>query len=117
MALTNVAVVTGTSVKAPIGPVFVDRITLDLDDSYPSGGYASFSDTIKDVLGQGSSRTLVAVQQASPAGGYILHWDRSNDKLIIYYGNNDAGADGPLIENATADLSLITGVELLVFSF
>lgn len=99
-----------TSGGADAGQVNVDRITVVLDSSYPTGGYTGLADKIKGA----TNRTPTIIGVASQSSGYVAYWDYTNSKLMLYYGNYDA-ADGVLIEvpNAT-DLSAVT-LSLLVF--
>jgi len=112
MAITNVAAVGTQGPQCSNKPVFIDRVDLDLDASYPTGGYTTISTTIKAVIG--ANKTIIAIQQASPCGGYKLFWDRTNDKLMAYQGAAGLGADSE-VSNAT-NLSTITNCEFIVIS-
>jgi hypothetical protein len=46
---------------------------------------------------------------AYPSQGYVFVWDQANSKLLVYYSDNNAIADGPLIQVPNgADLTVIT---------
>lgn len=75
---------------------------VDLDSSYPTGGEAV------DVTGNQSFEVLVAQSKA----GYVFSWDRANQKLLAYHGDNDNVADGPLVQVPdTTNLSAVTGIQ------
>lgn len=78
---------------------------VDFDSSYPTGGESfSLSDfglkrRVDIGLGFGS--------------GYFVEVDRTNNKILVYYANNDSGSDGPLIEVANGtNLSSLTNVRI-----
>ena len=74
------------------------------DTSYPTGGEAfAIADTQNDV----TLERLTHV--AGNGGGYIIEWDKANQKAKLMFGDNNNAADGPLIEVAnTTDLSAVT---------
>lgn len=79
--------------------------SFDFDSSYPTGGESL---TASD-LGLGS----VVFVLAEPKAGYVFAYDYTNQKLLAYRGDNDAGADGPLVEVANGvNLSAVTGVRI-----
>lgn len=93
MALANVAV-SLTSGNAPGDPQYTYRISLDLDGDYQTGGYLTFfATTLKAVIGPG--RTVVAINQLSPCGGYKLWYIIATDALQVY---QYPGALGPATE-------------------
>lgn len=96
---------------ADAGQVNCDRITVVLDNSYPTGGYTGLAAKITGVTNR-TPTILGVVSQGSD--GYVFTWDFANSKLMAFHSNSDA-ADGPLIQvpNAT-DLSTVTA-QLLVF--
>lgn len=71
--------------------------TITMDSTYPSGGEAI------DAPGDKGYHHLLV----TPGGGYVGVWDRVNQKILAYYGDNNNAADGPLIESATTDLSAV----------
>lgn len=92
--------------QVPSNPVFMDRISCAGDGAYPTGGTTGFKATFQAAIKNGRTPMFVAVEDC---GGYVPVYDVANDKLKVYYANNDGGSDGPLIEvpNAT-DLSAVT---------
>ncbi len=88
--------------KRPRAPLFVDRIRLEGDASYPAGVYPLGLDTLlpgKTILGVGN-----AFQIGSDWG---VQYDRANDKAIVFVISTGAEASGSV---AALD------VELLVYS-
>lgn len=72
--------------------------TIAWDSTYPAGG---------EVI---SITGCERIEHLSATGsGYVGEWLQASQKLKLYYGNYDA-ADGPLIENATADISAVTAM-------
>jgi hypothetical protein len=84
------------------------------DSAYPTGGSASFEDKVQTALGMGSIE-LYGVT-ALDAKGYQVAWDRTNDKLKVYRGDNDNAGDGPMVEVPnTTDLSGVTFELTVIF--
>lgn len=108
------AVTLGTATgvgKEPSAPVFVDKVTVTMDASYPTGG---------EVLGLATKfpgKTILAVVPTGPASdGRLAAMDLGNDKLKMFEYDYDALADGGAIETPNAtDLTGVT-VEILVIS-
>ena len=99
-----------TSGGADAGQINCDRITVVLDNSYPTGGYTGLADKIKGATNR--NPTIIGV--VAQSGGYAAYWDYANSKLMLFYSNSDA-ADGPLIQVPdTTDVGGIT-LSLLVF--
>jgi hypothetical protein len=93
-------------------PVFLDLVSFAGDGAYPTGGTAAFQTTFRTKVK--SAREILAVIPQD-CGGYVPCYDKTNDKLKVYFANNDGGADGPLIEvTSAADLSAITFNVLVV---
>lgn len=88
--------------KSPSDPTMMIAATLVGDGSYPTGGSATFSDTLSAALPR--TVAVVAVQGYGVAGGvgYWLVYDASADKLMVI----NAGT-GLEVANAT-DLSGVT---------
>lgn len=105
MALTYAALSTSTvpgDRKVRVG-------TLTFDSSYPTGGEAV---TIASL----GLTTLEAII-VNASGGYNAVWDRSvtAPKILVYVGDNDAGADGPGAQVAnTTDLSAVVVTYLAI---
>ena len=78
--------------------------TILLDSSYPTGGEAI------DATGDGYEFLLIDANT-----GHKLQFDKANQKVMAFYADYDAVADGALIQvpNAT-DLSAVTGSYLAV---
>lgn len=75
---------------------------LAFDSSYPTGGEAlDFGDDCETILWF----------QAQPTSGYSFQFDYANQKLLVYYVDNNAAADSAQIQVPdTTDLSTLTGV-------
>lgn len=78
--------------------------TIAFDSSYPTGGEAL------DATANEQLDYVFCTHQ----GGYSFAWDAANQKLLAYYCDYDAGADGPLIQVPnTTDLSALTAVPFI----
>ena len=90
----------------PSAPTFVDVIHCAGDGAYPTGGTPGFAALFQAKTKDSRSPVAVISQDC---GGYVAVYDLANDKLKVYYGDNNNASDGPLIEvpNAT-DLSGVT---------
>lgn len=89
------------------GGLIVRFGTIAFDASYPTGGEALAA----NLLNLGS----VVWAWVAPTSGYVFEWDYANLKVIAYYSDNDAVADGALIQvPATTDLSALTLVPYLI---
>lgn len=71
------------------------------DSSYAASGESL---TAADL---GLGRVDVVIPDGS-ASGYTFKYDYNNAKLIAYFADYDAGADGALIDAGTEDLSSVT---------
>lgn len=84
----------------------VQLFSIAFDATYPSGGEAATFAGFEQVD---------AIVPSHGFQGYVPEWDKANAKLKLMYGDYNNAADGPLIENATADVSAITaGVALVI---
>jgi hypothetical protein len=73
--------------------------TVAFDSSYPTGGEAI------DLAGNES----VDIMLCSHEDGYSFLWDRANQKLLVYYVDNNAAGDSAQIQVPdTTDISSIT---------
>lgn len=104
--------------KIKTAPLFVDQLTFLGDSAYPAGGTVAFSTYYKAALEAaeahaGGREILTVVQQ--DASGYVLRYDKANDKLMVFEANSDA-ADGPLQQTSTANLSGVT-FSVMITSF
>ena len=97
-----------TTVKEGIlGDLRYKVLTLAFDSSYPTGG-ESF--TASDV-----GMDFFHLVECNSDDGYVFKWDKANAKILAYYADYDAGADGALIQAAnTLDLSATINVETFV---
>jgi hypothetical protein len=111
MAITNGATVGQQGMGSTVRMTNKQRIKFDLDADYATGGYASFvATTVKTILG--SKITVLDIVQVSPAGGYLLWWDRANDKLMVYqYPTNIGPATQVPVHT---NLAAITALEMVV---
>jgi hypothetical protein len=100
MAIGAITVVSKTQVT---GPLNVDQISFAGDGAYPANGTPGFQALVRAALGKGNVTILYLIPQ--DCGGYIPVYDNVADKLKVYYSDNNNAADGPMIENATANLS------------
>jgi hypothetical protein len=110
MALGTITVVSKTQVP---GPLNLDQISFAGDGAYPANGTPGFQALVRAALGKGNVTILHVVPME--CGGYVPFYDAAADKLKVLYGDNNNAADGPLIENATANLSGTT-FKLVVIS-
>lgn len=80
---------------------------VDFDASYPTGG-------------ESLTPANVGLQQfdlvlASNDAGFVFEFNYTDNLLLAYYADNDAGADGALIQVANAtDLSANTNIRTLI---
>jgi len=77
-----------------VTPMFVERVLVEFDDTYATGGVAM------DLAAEVSRLTNLTIKSVFVAGlsGYVGVWDHDAGKLMVYYAEYTAGADGPLIE-------------------
>lgn len=64
--------------------------------TYPTGGVP----LTLGKLGAPNRLITLLIDDADASNGFIYKHDSSNNKIRIYQGDNDAGADGPLVELA-----------------
>jgi hypothetical protein len=80
--------------------------SIAFDSSYPTGG---------EALAFGFTPAIVI---AEPNLGYVFQYDYTNKKLLAYYADYDAVADGALIQVAnTTNLSGLTAVKYVAFGW
>jgi len=114
MAITNAAAAGTQGLRAPLKVQSIGRLDFDLDNSYPTGGYADFANASGGTIQGISTFTGVTVIEipdkfvlnSDGSAGVILHWDRANDKLMCMDPTT-----GKEVTNGT-DLSKFTDVEL-----
>lgn len=101
------------AVVTPVVRTRVDKnfkvyTTVALDSSYPTGGEAITA----NAVGLG---TILMGYSPGTTSGYLFQWDNTNSKLLAYYADYDAVADGALIQVPnTTDLSALTAVPLIL---
>lgn len=90
---------------------FTVCVTVAADASYPTGGWPITA----NQLGLGTALFGLAGTQ----GGYVFRWDNANLKLMAYYSDYDAVADGALIQvpNATDISATATLIPLMVMGY
>lgn len=78
-------------------------VTIALDSSYPTGGEALTAAQV------GLTRIDHAI--LGTEDGFVFRWDQANSKIMAYYADYDAVADGALIEVPdTTDISSVTAL-------
>lgn len=81
--------------------------SIAFDSSYPTGGEAM------DLSSKFAALKLVLFENDA---GYVFQYDYTNKKVLAYYYDYDAGADGTAIQVANAtDLSALTDVRFIAF--
>jgi hypothetical protein len=88
---------------------FIVTLTIDLDDSYPSGGY-DLSGIVAALQGQVENTYTVLHVAALPDGTYDFHYDSVNNKLLVFVSATGAEVAG------SVDLQAVTGVQLTVWA-
>lgn len=88
------------------GPLNLDTIAFAGDATYPASGSPGFQALVRKALNKGNVTILYVISQDS--GGYFPIYDVAGDKLKVFVGDNNNASDGPLVENASADLSATT---------
>jgi hypothetical protein len=101
MAL-GTATLADTAQRDPLLNPYMFVLSFTGDTSYPTGGTTGFQAYVRSAVGL-LNLTVVAVVPVE-CGGYLPQWDAVAGTLKVYHGNNDGGADGPLVEvpNTTA---------------
>lgn len=110
MAIGTITVVSKTQIP---GPLNIDQISFAGDAAYGAGGTAAFQASVRAALGKGNVTILHIIPV--DCGGYVPMYDTATDKLKVMYSDNNNASDGPLIENATANISATT-FKLMVVS-
>ena len=106
MALTVTNTTTGLYAKS-VGDEYETYKTIAFDSSYPTGGEPLTSAD----LGFAAAPRDVRIE---PKSGYVFEYDAANQKVIVYYGDNNNASDGPLIQIPdTTNLSTLTGVKVI----
>ncbi|HEU0080235.1 MAG TPA: hypothetical protein VFQ76_21490 [Longimicrobiaceae bacterium] len=85
----------------------MDHISFAADGAYPTGGTAAFETFVRAAIARGAVDVIAVIP--GDCGGYVPVYDRANDKLKVYYGDNNNASDGPLVEVPnTTDLDAVT---------
>lgn len=73
-------------------------VKFTFDSTYPANGEVVDLDLlgVNEVLNEAVGLTN---------GGYVAQYLKATNKVKLWYGDNNNAADGPLIENATTDVS------------
>ena len=103
MALGTITVVNKSQIS---GTLNHDQIQFAGDGAYPANGTPNFQTLVRAALGKGNVTVLYVVP--GDCGGYVPVYDAAADKLKVYYSDSNNASDGPMIENATANLSGVT---------
>ena len=86
--------------------------TIAWDNSYPTGGEAV------TVANFGFTTAIDSVVIIGGRAGYVADFDKTNSKILMYFADYDAVADGPLIQcNDTRDLSALTATRFVAFGW
>lgn len=110
MAITIPSAVSRTT--GGVESMFAHRVTVNLDNSYPSGGYPNFQ-TLVRAAAKPAEPTIEAILPID-AKGLQVGYDRVADKLKLYRtgGTNAVAQEVP----NTTDLTGLVSIELLVLS-
>lgn len=97
--------------KAGGSPTYLDHISrtgkLAFDNSYPTGGEPLSASMLQ--------LAEVFFVDVPPNAGLVFQYDYTNSKLMVFQGDNNNAADGPLVEIANAvDLSARNAVHFEV---
>ena len=83
--------------------------TIAMDSSYPTGGEA--------ITFPSFDTKPIAVMIESE-DGYVFKYDRTNEKIMAYYGDYSNGSDGALVQVAnTVDLSGVTAAAYIAVGY
>lgn len=91
--------VEGTQKASPSDPRYqaVYNLTFgNATDTYPTGGVP----LVAGRLGCPTKVEEFIIMDAADNNGFIYKWDSAANKVRVYQGDNDAGADGALVELA-----------------
>ena len=93
------------------GPLFIDRVSVVGDGTYPAGGTPTFEAVYQDALAAAglNARTIVALiddeinadDGSGTSDGIVLKYDHSADKLAVFLGKT-------MVESAQANQSSVT---------
>lgn len=81
------------------------RIELDAGSTYATGGFAVTADDFQ----LGLLDSVYPMPPFEGTAGYTAAWDSANGNILMYWGDNDAAADGTFVEVAnTTDVAGVT---------
>lgn len=109
MAIASFTIGSNQGGQAASTPLRAIPVSFPGDAAYATGGTADFEGSIQAELGEEVTVLGVLGQDCD---GYVVQYDRANDKLLVY----EAGADGAALDEigAGADLHATT-FNVLVF--
>lgn len=83
------------------------RIRATLSAGASSQTVTSGGDAIPVFGNWGFKRNLdlVIISEMNATDGYVYKYDKSAGKILVYLGDNNNAADGPLIQATGADIS------------
>lgn len=84
--------------------LFFDKLVIDLDNSYPTGGYPDFLAAYRAAVAP-RQPTIVGIVPLRTAG-YIVEYDAENDTLMLFQ-NGAIDTPHEEVPNAT-DLAAVT---------
>ena len=97
----------GTAKHHNVGALKYKVFTIAFDASYATGG-ESLDPTDFGIV------ELVDIRIQSTSG-YVFEYDYTNEKVLAYYADYNAGADGALIQvPGTTNLAAVTGVRVTI---
>lgn len=118
--MANTAALAEHAGKQPSAPLIALRATLTFTGTYSTGGEALDAAALLQSLGGYDKAPTVLAVLPENKDGFVFYWDRANSKLLAFYADYDAVADGALIEFANGgDLAAaLTGatVDVLILA-
>lgn len=99
----------GAGDRISLGDRWLRIVSIAFDNSYPTNGEPlTFAD-----LGFSDAPDVVVCIGGHK--GYSFDYDATNQKVLVYWGDNNNASDGPAVEVAnTTDISAITAAKFLV---
>ena len=117
--MANTVALTEHSGKQPSAPSIALLTAVTFTGTYATGGEDFDAGALLQSLGNYDKEPSILAVQPENKGGILLRWDRATKKLLAYYADYDAVADGALIEFANgADLAAALGgpLEVLILA-
>lgn len=98
----------GATDRISIGDRWAKLSSVAFDNSYPTGGEPL---TFADLGFQDAPDFVIVVGGHK---GYTFDYDATNQKMLVYWGDNNNAADGPAVEVPnTTDISTLSAVKVL----